>query len=599
MLELRTLNDIFFRLAARREAPAMLHRTAGGAWEPISGSEVHRRVVAFASALLSLGIVKGDRVGLLAENRWEWAVTDFALLAIGAVGVPIYPTLTADQTEVMLKDSGCRIAVVSTRRQQAKVAGFRDGTDLEHIVVMDDEDLPDTLQFSALVAVAYDSERTPRAAADDIYARARAVAPYDLATIIYTSGTTGEPKGVMLTHRNLAANLNYSAREYTFDASDSCISFLPLSHITARHLDYVMLARGATLAYCPFFEQLPAAMTSVRPTVFVAVPRVYEKVMQEVKRRAARSALKARMLSLALAIGGRATSTVMAGEVPTTLLWKMADRLVFSKVRQVFGGRVKCFVCGGAPLGSDTGMWFASAGIQLLEGYGLTETSPVIALSSPRSARIGSVGRPVPNIELRFAGDGELLVRGPSVFSSYWRKPDATAQAFEEGEWFHTGDVAQLDEDGFLFITDRKKEMLKTSGGKMIAPQPIENKLKADSLVAHAALVGDRHKFACALIAPNFSALEEWAHANGIDTTARAGLVVHPQVKSRYHQIIQSVNAQLANFEKIKRFYVVPDEWTIETGEMTPSMKLKRRVILERYANEIAHFYADEAVAHG
>lgn len=596
MLDLKTINDIFFTIVSSHRERAILWENGSGEWHTLSSAQVYQRVRAVGEAFLGWGINKGDRIALLAENRWEWAVTDFASLAIGAVDVPIYPTLTAEQIAVLLADSGCRIAVVSTRKQYEKVEAIRDRTQIEHIVLMDDEGTPDAVPFSSLVkdADARGKERDPA-----FDRRGYEIQPHDLATIIYTSGTTGEPKGVMLSHGNIASNASHSTDNFGFDDFDSWISFLPLSHITARHLDYVLACHGATVAYCAKFDRLPAAMTSIKPTVFVAVPRVFEKIRQEVERRASLSPAKARLLGWALSIGRHHRESILNVEAPKSPLWRLANKLVFSRVCQAFGGRVKYFVSGGAPLGLDTAGWFADVGIRILEGYGLTETSPLIAINSPVSYRIGSVGKALANVECRIAGDGELLVRGPSVFQGYWQKLLATAEAFDEDHWFRTGDIAHFDEDGFLYVTDRKKELLKTSGGKLIAPQPIENKLKANMLVAQAALVGDRHKFASVLISPNFAALEEWARAQRIETQTRRELVTHPQVVAQYQAIVDHVNTSLANFETVKRLRVVPDEWSIESGELTPSLKLKRRVIAERYAPEVADFYADEAISHG
>jgi len=425
------------------------------------------------------------------------------------------------------------------------------------------------------------------------------VKPEDLATLIYTSGTTGEPKGVMLTHGNIAQNQSFAAGGFSFNKTDACISFLPLSHITARALDYVMYNCGAQVAYCSQFDKLPLAMRQLRPTVIVGVPRVFEKIRQEVERRAGLSAVKKRVLAWALSVGRRYRELVYAGRTPNSPLWKLADKLAYGKVREAFGGRVRVFVSGGAPLGIDTAQWFASVGIALWEGYGLTETSPVIALNTPLAQRMGSVGKPLPNVELKFAEDGELLTRGPAVFGGYWQKPEANAECFDPEGWFKTGDIGRLDEDGFLYITDRKKELLKTSGGKLVAPQPIENKLKNSLLVAQAALVGDKHKFISALISPNFAALEEWARRNGIETKSRPELVRDPRVTSLYGELVSEVNFGLANFETLKRFRVVAEEWTQESGELTPSMKLKRRVITERYAAMVSELYADEAVSRG
>ncbi len=329
----------------------------------------------------------------------------------------------------------------------------------------------------------------------------------------------------MLTHGNIAANQNYAAAEFDFNDTDACISFLPLSHITARALDYVMYGRGAQVAYFSQFDKLPQAMKEVRPTVFVGVPRVYEKIRQAVEQKSSISPVKKRMLGWALKTGSGKRTAVYSGQRPTVVSWKLAGKLVYSKVREAFGGRVRYFVSGGAPLGIDTANWFAAAGIAVWEGYGLTETSPVIALNSPLAQQMGSVGKPLPNVELKFADDGELLVRGPSVFPGYWQKPTANAECFDAEGWFRTGDIAHLDSEGFLYITDRKKELLKTSGGKLVAPQPIENKLKNSVLVAQVALVGDKHKFISAIISPNFVALESLAQRQGITAGSRAELV--------------------------------------------------------------------------
>jgi long-chain acyl-CoA synthetase len=416
----------------------------------------------------------------------------------------------------------------------------------------------------------------------------RSIGPRDLATLIYTSGTTGEPKGVALTHGNIAANQNFAPVDFNFDSTDACISFLPLSHVTARALDYIMYSFGAQVAYCSQFDKLAQAMREVRPTVIVGVPRVFEKIRQEVERRAGESPIKRRLLAWAIRLGARFADIVYDGRQPNSLLWKLANKLVYSKVREAFGGRVRIFVSGGAPLGIDTARWFASVGIALWEGYGLTETSPVIALNTPLRHRMGAAGMPMGNIELKLAEDGELLVRGPSVFGGYWQKPAVSAECFEGQGWFRTGDIGHFDADGFLYITDRKKELLKTSGGKLVAPQPSENKLKNSLMVAHAALVGDRHKFVCTLIAPNFAALEEWAGHHGIHAQSRAELVAHPRVVALYAEVVREVNGTLANFETLKRFRIVEEEWSQESGELTPSMKLKRRVNRARRIGELS-----------
>jgi long-chain acyl-CoA synthetase len=600
VLHLETLNDIFFTIADSRRERAMLVQDSSEAWRPISSSQVYQRVRAVVAALRSWGIGKGDRVAILSENRWEWAIADFACLAIGAVDVPIYPNLLSDQILPLLADSGSRVLFVSTRAQLEKIAPHRNETalkDIAHIVLMDDEPTSGAENFSSLTAGADARAHNRDATFDNA---AREVQPADLATLIYTSGTTGEPKGVLLTHGNIACNINYSLDEFGLNPTDSCISFLPLSHITARHLDYALYAKDVLIAYCSSFDKLPQTLTAVQPTVLVAVPRVFEKVRQVAEQKASASAVKRNLFGWALGTGQKHRDAIAAGRTPSSLSWKVADALVYKKLRAGFGGRVRYFIAGGAPLGLDTAHWFASAGVRILEGYGLTETSPVIALNTPNANRMGSVGKPLPNVECRIAEDGELLVRGPSIFQGYWKNPSG-AGAVEADGWFATGDIGHIDADGFLFITDRKKELLKTSGGKLIAPQPIENKLKSSYLVSNVAVVGDRHKFASALIMPNFAALEPWAleHgiAHGISTTNRSALVEDPKVRAEYQAIVDKVNSTLANFETIKRFRLVPEEWTVDSGELTPSMKLRRRVIAQKYAAVIAELYADENIS--
>ncbi len=592
-----TINDLFVRISAAANPRAVLWQDGLGQWHPISSDQMYQRVRALAAAFLRFGIEKGDRIALVSENRWEWAVTDFATLAVGAADVPLYPTLTGEQIAEQVRDAGCRIAVVSNRLQFDKIQSVRALTQLQQIVMMDSPAPHGAIAMSELLAHA-DADGAAR---DPVFdALVRSVAPGDLATLIYTSGTTGEPKGVALTHGNFAANQNFAALEFGFNSSDACISFLPLSHVTARALDYVMYNHGAQVAYCSQFDKLPQAMKEVRPTVIVGVPRVFEKIRQAVEQKAAQSPLKKRLLAWAIRLGSRFAGTVYDGRRPGSALWKLANKLVFSKVREAFGGRVRIFVSGGAPLGIDTARWFASTGIALWEGYGLTETSPVIALNTPIHHRMGTVGMPLPNIELKLAEDGELLVRGPSVFSGYWHKAAATAECLDAEGWFRTGDIAHLDADGFLSITDRKKELLKTSGGKLVAPQPIENKLKNSVFVAQAALVGDRHKFICVLISPNFAALEEWArHHHAVENSSRAALVADARVVALYAGIVREVNGSLANFESLKRFRIVADEWSQDSGELTPSMKIKRRVLTSKYSAVIDELYADEATARG
>ena len=589
MFDLKSVNDVLLMAMSRGDREVMRRQASDGQWRPISAGELYGKVRALARTLERLGVGVGDRVVLVSENRWEWAVADFATLALGAVDVPLYTNTPPDHFGYMLNDSGAKVAVLSTRDQFDKLAGAGEMPALEHVIVMDEGVIEGASRFSE--AIAGWEELQQRDEAFD--SRLQSVSGDALATIIYTSGTTGQPKGVRLTHENLASNLNVTTDEMGFTPADSAISFLPLSHVTARHLDYAFLCHGALVAYCPKIDKLQPALQAVRPTIFLAVPRVYEKIRQGVESKAGQSPVRSRLLQWALRTGRRNRATVLRGETPRSPLWKLANVLVFSKIRAAFGGRVATYSAGGAPLGVETAGWFADAGIRILEGYGMTETSPVVAVATPKHFRFGSVGQPMPNVEVRFAADGELEVRGPSVFASYWNRDKDTAESFDGEGWFRTGDIGKL-EDGYLVITDRKKELLKTSGGKLIAPQPIESKLKANGLVGHAAMVGDKRKFAAVLISPNFPELERWAKGKGVSVTDHGQLAKDKAVQAEYKRIVDEVNRSLAHFETIKKVHVVPEEWSVEEGELTPSMKLKRRVVEDRYKDAIAAMYRDE-----
>ncbi len=583
-MNLRTLNDVFFTLLQRNSDRVMLTREQG-TWKPISARLLRSWVYATARQLRSWGIGKGDRVILLSENRPEWAVTDFACLLLGAVDVPIYATQTAEQCLYVLQNSGARIAFVSTRKQYDKLAAIREQSGLESIVIMDEA--PDIAEAVAMQSFLRNAPQEEDAELDALGER---IEPDDLATLIYTSGTTGTPKGVMLTHGNLASNINVSLDMYDLDKDDLCISFLPLSHVTARHLDYALFNAGVPVAYCPVIEDLPQAMKEVRPTVIVAVPRVYEKVYNQVQNKA--QGIKRALIRWALKVGAANRETILRGETPTSASWKLANALVFSKIREGLGGRPRIFVSGGAPLGKEMATWYADVGIRIHEGYGLTETSPVVALNNPINHRLGTVGKPMSNIEVKIAEDGELLVRGPSVFKGYWKMPEETAAVFEDG-WFKTGDIASIDEDGYLSITDRKKDLIKTSGGKFIAPQPIENSLKVNQFIGEAALLGDMRRFPAVLIIPAFDFLEAWAHHHGVRFSSRKELVKSHQVQSLYHDIVEEMNQNLAQYEKLKKVLVVHEELSIADGTLTPSMKLRRRNLTDRYKKEIDALYAE------
>ena len=595
-MSLQTLNDILLVVCKNRRERVMLQKRASG-WVPISSAEIYRNVVGVARALESWGIDHGDRVAILSENRPEWTITDFAALALGAVTVPIYSTQTADQTSYILNDSGARVIAVSTKSQLEKILAIQRHTALERIIVMDAVETAHAVPMSQLMLPGPPG-LDPEIGDAPFDARSRAILPDDLATIIYTSGTTGTPKGVMLTHGNMASNIASSMEGFGFGTKDEVsVSFLPLSHVTARHVDFALLYRGVALAYCPDIARLPQVLTEVRPNIFIAVPRVYEKIRQQVILKTS-GFPKSAIYRWALGVGRDHRAETLAGISPTAISWKMriADWLVFSKVRSGMGGEAEEFISGGAPLGRELAEWYADIGIPIHEGYGLTETSPVIAVNTPRSHKLGTVGKPLPNVEVRIASDGEVLVRGPSIFKGYWNRPDETRAAFVDG-WFKTGDIGQLDADGFLSITDRKKDLIKTSGGKFIAPQPIENSLKLNSLIGTAVVLGDRRKFPALLIAPHFPVLEDWARANQVPFATREELVANPKVQALYEGIVEEMNQNLARFERLKRVLLVPEEFSAADGTMTHTFKVRRRGIEERYRTQIEDMYAKAELA--
>ncbi|MGD0215278.1 MAG: long-chain fatty acid--CoA ligase [Terriglobales bacterium] len=583
-MSLQTLNDIFSTVCGRSRDRVMMQRDVQG-WTPISSAELYRSVVGVARALESWGIAQGDRVAILSENRPEWTITDFAALALGAVTVPVYATQTAEQTSYILNDAGVRVIAVSTKHQLEKVLTIQRQTPLEHILVMDAVETSEAVPVQSLML----QGPTDFDAAFD--ARARAISPDALATIIYTSGTTGTPKGAMLTHGNMASNISRSLDGFGVGIKDEVsLSFLPLSHVTARHVDFALLYRGVALAYCPDLANLAQALKEVQPNIFIAVPRVYEKIRQQVIMKASGFPKNA-IYRWTLSVGRAHRAKVLEGFEPTSLSWKIANRLVFSKVRAGMGGKAEEFISGGAPLGRELAEWYADVGIPVHEGYGLTETSPVIAVNTPAAHKLGTVGKPLANVQVRIAEDGEVLVRGPSIFQGYWNRPEETRNAFVDG-WFKTGDIGDLDSEGFLSITDRKKDLIKTSGGKFIAPQPIENSLKLNAFIGTAVVIGDRRKFPSVLIAPHFPVLEDWARANHVEFNSREILVAHSKVQALYESIVEETNQNLARFERLKRVLVVPEEFSAADGTLTHTYKVRRRGIEVRYRAMIDEMYA-------
>ncbi len=584
MTAARTIVDIFYG-AVERGSPRVMLIKQTLKWVSVSAHDLYTQVASLARWLALCGVTKGDRVSILSENRYEWAVADYATMLLGGIVVPIYPTLTAEQCAYVLKDCGARVVFVSTAEQLAKIVAIQNQTQLEKIVVMDYVAGTEAIFMHSLL---HDG---PAGRDADLDARAHQVSPDDLATIIYTSGTTGIPKGAMLTHGNLTSNL-VSLNEFDVGPDHVAISYLPLSHVTARHVDYALFSRGVTLAYCPVLEDMMDALLEVRPSMFLGVPRVYEKIRHKVELETSRG-VKHKIYTWAMSVGRRHRAEVLAGKRPAASAWKLANILVFSKVRKGLGGRAQIFISGGAPLGRELAEWWADIGVRIHEGYGLTETSPVIAVNTPPHHRLATVGKPLPNLQVRIADDGEVLVKGPSIFNSYWNLPQETQNAFTPDGFFKTGDVGQLDADGFLTITDRKKELIKTSGGKFIAPQPIENSLKSHVLVAEAAVIGERRKFPAVIIVPDFPVLEQWAREHGIPAMSREMLVEEPRVRALYEGVVEEVNQGLARFERLKKVIVASEEFSITNGMLTPTLKLKRRVVEQAYAHAIQQLYAE------
>ena len=568
-----------------------------GKWERISSKQVAERARRVALGLRAIGVHRGDRIGLLSENRPEWAIADYGCLTAGLTAVPIYPTLPAEQIPHILKDSGAVAIFVSSDAQAAKIAEIRAQVPaLRHVIsfaarVPRDVDL----SFDDLLARGQADESPDTIAAwkrDALTAK-----PDDLATLIYTSGTTGVPKGVMLTHDNLYSNAAASRTKIPFKGDDTELSFLPLSHVFQRLFDYLAWYTGTTIAYAESIDAVAQNMLEVRPTIMCAVPRLYEKIYARVLENALRGgAIKRRIFAWATKVGERSADVRLAGGTLSGLLaWQhgIADKLVFSKIRARTGGRLRYFVSGGAPLAAPINKFFYSAGLTILEGYGLTETSPVITVNTPANYRIGTVGKLLEGVEVEIAPDGEILTRGPHVMQGYYNNPAATREAIDDQGWFHTGDIGTI-EDGFLRITDRKKDLIKTSGGKYIAPQPIENKVKMSKFVAEAVLIAESRKFPSMLIVPNFETLERWAAANRITAKDRATLVRNPAVQTKMEAEAALAFQGLASFETPKKIALLEHEFSIERGELTPKMSVKRRVIDRNYKAVIDALYAED-----
>jgi long-chain acyl-CoA synthetase len=592
-----TLIDVFELVARKHKRADTLNYKRDGRWVAISSDEMLARARRIAAGLYSVGVRHGDRVAILSESRPEWTLTDAGCIFAGAIDVPIYPTLTPPQVRYILKDSGSRILAVSNHEKFLEVKEILEECPaVEQVVFFDDAGVANNegLSLVELEKRGQMLEQDQPGIVDDL---AQATKPDELATIIYTSGTTGEPKGVMLTHSNLVSNLIDSSGHLSFREQDIALSVLPLSHIFERQAMYMYLFQGMAVYYAESLDMIGPNLREVKPTILVGVPRIFEKIYARIKERvAAKGKVNVALLAWAVSVAkDYARFAIERKKVPRRLAFKhrLATRLVFSKWREAFGGRIRVLVSGGAALPEELGYIYLGAGIPIVEGYGLTETSPVITTGRLEDNRIGTVGKPIPHVDVRIAADGEIETRGPNVMRGYYNKPEETRAVFTNDGWFKTGDIGKIDDDGFLRITDRKKELFKTSGGKYIAPQPIEQMIKGSRFVNQVVLIGNGRKFPAALIVPDWQQVESYVQLKGINSASHAELCKHPRIIDLFERQIAGLTHDLAQYERVKKIALLKDELTIEGGELTPTLKVKRRVIDEKYGAVIDQLYKE------
>lgn len=593
-----TLVEIYERVARDHPKPDTLNYKLEGSWRSISAEEMLRRARNIAAGLHSLGVRKGDRVAILSESCLEWVLADQGCILSGAVTVPIYPTLTPAQVSYILNDCGARAAFISTKEKLKQVESqIKHCPTIEHVVLFDRNDPNPAAVLSGELGLGELEKkgRTLQSQSTDLISDlASSARPEDLATIIYTSGTTGEPKGVMLTHANMVSNLIDSSNHFEFDEQDFSLSVLPLSHIFERQAMNMYLHHGMSV-YFGSLETLGENLKEVHPTVFVGVPRIYEKIIARVQERAAeKGRLNARVVAWAVAAGKR-WAGLIADHAPVpfwlSIKHRLADVIVLEKLRKAMGGRIRILVSGGAALSADVALAFLGARLPIVQGYGLTETSPVITAGQLSDNRVGTAGKPIHHVEVRIAIDGEIETRGPHVMLGYWNKPDETRAVFTDDGWFKTGDIGLLDDSGYLTITDRKKELLKTSGGKYVAPQPIEQLIKGSRFVNQVVVIGNGRRFPAALIVPDWQQLESYAKYKGFELRTRAEFCRDPRIIDLFERQITARTQDLAQFEKIKRIALLEKELTLEGGELTPTLKVKRRVVDEKYRDVIDRIY--------
>ncbi len=591
-----TLAQLFLNTVSSYRKPDLMLYKKEGKYVPISTEEFEKKVVHLALALHQLGFRKGDKLIILSENRPEWVMTDFATICQGGLTVPIYTSLTAPQAEYIIKDSDAVVVVVSSAEQRAKIESIRSNlTQVRHYITFEEGEIPGYLNFDRLL----ETGRQVEAERPGLFRElAEGVKPEDEASLIYTSGTTGEPKGVILTHHNFISNVKTCVAMFDISYRDTILSFLPLSHVLERMVMFSYLYAGATVAFAESVDTVAQNLLEVRPHIMVSVPRVFEKIYARVMDNVLSSSpMKKKIFFWALKIGRKYAQKDLAGEkIPAILRFKrkIAHRLVFSKIIERTGGRVRFFISGGAPLAKDIAEFFYALGLVIYEGYGLTETAPVLTVNRPGALKFGTVGRPIPEVEIKIAPDGEILARGPNVMKGYYKKEEATREAFDGG-WFHTGDIGYLDQDGFLVITDRKKDLIVTSGGKNVAPQPIENLLKTSPYISTVVVIGDRRRFISALVVPNFEKLEELARSRGISFSSRQELVRNPEIVAFVQGEIDRLTGNLASYEKIKKIALLDRDLEIEKGEITPTLKVRRAAVENRYRDLIESLYREES----
>jgi len=574
-----------------------LRKKVSGKYIDISFQEVRDTTEKLAFGLASLGVKEKDKVAIISENRPEWYYSDFAILGLGAVDVPLYPISTADSIEFMLNNSESVGVIVSTKFQLNKVLKIRSKCkSLKFIIVINNEDTENekgVYTFNKVLEKGMSLKNDKPSYFSD---RIELAQENDLCTIIYTSGTTGEPKGVLLTHKNILSNVKAALEVVHIDESDSFLSFLPLSHIFERMAGfYLPLSCGCTVAFAESIEKIATNMGEIKPTVMTGVPRLFERIYSKIQRKVDKSPeKKQKIFKWAIGVGQDYAERKRNSEsipIGLNVKRKLADKLVFAKLREATGGDLRFFISGGAALARDLGIFFEAVGILILEGYGLTESSPVIAVNRPNDYKFGSVGKPIPGVEVKIAKDGEILAYGPNIMPGYFKKKKETAEMIDKDGWLHTGDIGVFDAEGFLLITDRKKSLFKNSGGKYIAPTPIENLFLGSKYIDQFIIIGDKRMFITALIVPDFEALKEYADANRIQYTSNEDLISLKQIDDMMQKDFAQFQKQLANYERVRKFTLLSKPFTIETGEMTPSLKLKRKVIEARYEELIDDMY--------